>query len=125
MPTKKETFIDKMKPLVYIILAMITLGGTIVAVNGYFAKSEEVSTLKNNDSLIEERLDIAITDDRIHMEEARLRRMEDWQKFEQKSVQPELSPMEKEVMDEALKKIEELEKEREMKLESYEQRRLK
>lgn len=124
MPAKKNTIFEKIKPILYIVLAMVTLGGAIVTIDRYVAKEEDVKHLEIQDQLLAERLDIAITDDDIREAEHMVQRMEDWTKFEQKTAQPELTPMEQEALEAAKKRVGILKKERADKKQAYDQRRL-
>ena len=112
-----------------IIIGLTVVVGAIFAFERYFAKTEEVEQsvekLSTADQLIEVRLDLSIIEDRIYRHEQQIRRMKDWNAFEQKSPQPELTPMEKETLERAEKELERLRKIRDEKEKEYEERRKK
>ena len=118
---------EKIKLFFYIILALIAVFTAVFAIERYFAKSEDVNkkikTLKNDDQLLNERLDMAIIEDSIDYQQRQVQRIEDWKRVEQKTVEPELTVVEKEVLEKAKKEIERLEKERIEKKREYEKRR--
>ena len=127
MATKSKS--DKIKLIVYISLAIITFIGAVLGVNRYFAKSEDtektVTELIKQDALVSERLDIAITDDQIFQQQQHIQQMKNYHVFEHKAQTPELTPMEQEALDGAERRLEELKKEKERKIQIYEGMRKK
>jgi hypothetical protein len=123
---KKESKpLDKIKSIVYILIAIITIGGTAFGVEKYFAKASDVTAatakLENSDKLINQRLEISIIDDQIHREQMQIQRIEDWGKIEQRTVVPKLTIIEKEVLDKAKIRLEKLEKRKVDKINQYEE----
>lgn len=128
---KESTTIDKVKFVFYIVVAVVTILGAIFAVDKYFAKSEMVNTLSDElkqrydalvkkDVLINERVDISIIDDQIFQQEQTIQKIEDWQRFEQRAVEPELTPIERETLDKAKTRLETLRTRKEDKIRQYE-----
>ena len=124
---KKESNADKVKFVFYIIVSFIAIVSALLGINSYFAKESEVKTvtteLKKNDQLLSERLDIAIIEDEIDYKQRQIQRIEDWRRIEQKTEQPELTPIEKEVLEKTKTELSELEKERNEKKKAYESSR--
>ena len=116
--------LEKIKLWSCVIIAIVTIVGTIFAVERYFAKTsavdKQVNELKNNNHLTNERLDIAITDDQIFQQEQTVQRIRDIKVFEQKKREPEMSQIEKETLKKAEDRLKELKKRKEDKLKSYE-----
>jgi hypothetical protein len=124
---KKESKpLDKIKSVVYILLAIVTIGGTAFGVEKYFAKASDVAAttakLENSDKLINQRLEISIIDDQIHREQMQIQRIEDWGKIEQRTEVPKLTIIEAEVLDKAKVRLEKLEKRKVDKINQYENR---
>ena len=128
---KESTTIDKVKFVFYIISAVIIIITAIFAVDKYFAKSEMVNTLSDEfkqryndlvkkDTLINERVDIAIIDDQIFQQEQTIQRIEDWKRFEQRVDEPQLSPIEKETLEKTKLRLDTLRKRKEEKIKQYE-----
>lgn len=113
------------KAIAGFIIASITIVGAIFAIERYFAKSEEVVSLKNTDQLINERLDISIIDDQIYQLEQQISKIKDWNQFEQKAPVPELTPIEKEILDKTEQKLKELKEEKISRQKAYEDMRKK
>jgi hypothetical protein len=124
MPRAKATSLEKAKFIVYIVLAAITMLGAIFGVERYFAKESEVqaavSELQKSDNSLSQRVEIAIIDDQIFQQEQTIQRFEDWQRFEQRKVEPELTPIEKETLAKAKDRLEKLEQRKEEKIKQYE-----
>jgi hypothetical protein len=120
MPRAKATSLEKAKFIVYIVLAAITMLGAIFGVERYFAKESEVqaavSELQKSDNSLSQRVEIAIIDDQIFQQEQTIQRFEDWQRFEQRKVEPELTPIEKETLAKAKDRLEKLEQRKEEKI---------
>ncbi len=68
--------LEKVKLTIAIVIGLIAIAGTLLTVNNYFAKTEDVDVkiskieedhkqLEAEDELVQERLDISITDDQI------------------------------------------------------------
>jgi hypothetical protein len=114
------------KSVVYILLAIVTIGGTAFGVEKYFAKASDVAAttakLENSDKLINQRLEISIIDDQIHREQMQIQRIEDWGKIEQRTEVPKLTIIEAEVLDKAKVRLEKLEKRKVDKINQYENR---
>ncbi len=128
--TGKGKMADTVKLICYVILAGITIGGTIVGVDHYFAKTEDLEALKEHhielrveDELNSERLDIAITDDQIFQQEQHIQQMENLRVFEQRVEIPELTPMEKESINNSKIRLKVLKTEKVEKMKSYAEQR--
>lgn len=124
--SKKEKFFDNVKIFFYIVVAGITIGGTIVGVDHYFAKAEDLKALEKHhialkveDELNSERLDIAITDDQIFQQEQHIQQMENLRVFEIREEIPELTPMEKESINSSKIRLELLRTEKSEKMKNY------
>jgi len=109
------------KNIFYIILSLIALGGAVFGIERYFAKSEQIQKLKKHDKLFEERLDISILDDRIYQQGQQIIRIQDLTITERK--EKELTNAEKEILKNKKEKLKNLKKEREQKIQYYEERR--
>ena len=124
MPEKESSIIDKVKFVIYIILGSIAIGSAFFGVEKYFAKEGEVkvtvSQLEQSDQSLSERLEISIIDDQIFQQEQTIQRIEDWKRFEQRTVEPELTPIEKDTLLKAKKRLEELENRKVNKIKKYE-----
>lgn len=124
MAKKESKPLDKIKSVVYILLAIVTIGGTAFGVEKYFAKASDVAAttakLENSDKLINQRLEISIIDDQIHREQMQIQRIEDWGKIEQRTEVPKLTIIEAEVLDKAKVRLEKLEKRKVDKINQYE-----
>ncbi len=123
--------LDKVKVILAIIVALIAIIGTILTVDKYFAKSEDVEKavqliekehkeLENKDNLASERLDISITDDQIFQQEQHLQQMKNLRIFEQRTEMPELTPMEKEAIKSAEERLDNLRIQKVEKIKRYE-----
>jgi len=103
--------------------------GVVLTVDRYFAKSGDVEkaveVLKTSDELIEERLDISIIDDQIAQQQNYIQRMEDWNVFEQKAQEPQLTQLEEETLEKAKERLEELKKKKEQREKQYQEMRTK
>jgi len=121
---KESTTMDKVKFVFFIILGSITIGGTLFTVEKYFAKTSEVkSTIfksEEGDISLSERLEISIIDDQIFQQEQAVQRIEDFNRFEQRTVQPELTIIEKETLKKTKKRLEELKIRRAEKIKHFE-----
>ena len=118
---------DYIKNTFYIILSLATLGGIVFSIDKYFAKTSQVESkvieLKANDESLAERLDISIEDDRIYQQQQQISRIKDLTTIERK--ERDLTNAEEEILREKKKRLEELKKAREQKLEYYRNRRKK
>jgi len=123
--------LEKVKLITGLILAFVAIIGTILTVDGYFAKSEDVNEqvkmiedehkeLEGRDKLVQERLDISITDDQIFQQEQQIQQMKNFHIFEQKQEIPEMTPMEKEALKNAEGRLGELKKVKAAKIKRYE-----
>ncbi len=128
--TKKEKVLDNIKLILYIILGGITIGGTIIGVDHYFAKTSDIQLLEKShaklraeDSLNGERIDLAITDDQIFQQEQHIQQMKNLRYFEQRAEIPELTPMEKASLVEEEKRLEDLRIKKFEKIKRYEEQR--
>lgn len=133
---KTEDGLGKAKLIIGVIVGLIIIGTAILAVNSYFAKSDDVAKtvqiiqkeheeLENRDQLAQERLDISITDDQIFQQEQHIQQMKNYRIFEQKAQIPELSYMEKEALDKAEVRLDELKIIKSTKIKRYEEMRKK
>ena len=115
--------LEKIKLIVGLFIALATLVGIVLTVDKYFAKSEEVEIsvgeIKNENELVQERLDISITDDQIFQQQQHIQQMKNYQIFEQRSEAPELTSLEKEALKNAEERLEELKSIKSEKLETY------
>ena len=94
----------------YIILSMIGIVSAVVAFMSYFAKAKTVE-------LIQERVDIGISNDQIFQQEQQVRQWENESKFQKRKKPP--SDTEKKIIEEEEKRLKELEQAREEKIERY------
>lgn len=133
---KTEEGLNKVKLIIGIVVGLIVIVSAILTVNSYFAKTEDVEKvvkaieeehkeLENEDRIDQVRLDMAITDDHIFQQEQHIQQMKNYRIFESKAQVPELSPIEKEIMDKAEKRLEELRKVKSIKMKNYEEMRKK
>ncbi len=110
-----------------IIGGVYAFGGAIIVIEKYFAKTDEVDTVVNKleetDELINERVDLSIMNDHINREEQNIQRMKDLRMYEQRTIEPDLSLIEKEVLEKAENRLVKLRKVREGKIKIYEQRK--
>ncbi len=120
MPAKKVLKSEKIKTILYIIIAGIAIIGAIIGVNNYFAKTEDIEA---KHQLIDERLDIAIIDDQIFQQEQQIQRIENFRMFEQKTIEPELTLIEKEVIEKNRERLKELKDKKAEKIKRYEEKR--
>ncbi len=129
MAKDKSDKLNKVKLIIGIIVGLITIGGVILAIDKYFAKSEDTEKthieLKKTDELLSERLDMAITEDAIDRQKQDIQQMKNYHIFEQKAQQPQLTPMEEEVLKKAEERLKELEEEKKRKVKVYEEMRKK
>jgi len=120
----KSTFSDKMKFILYVIIALITIGGSAFAIEKYFAKESQVQAavadLKSSDASLSDRIELSIIDDQIFQQEQTIQRIEDWRRFEQRKEEPELTLIEKDTLKKAKKRLTDLEKRKEEKIKRYE-----
>ena len=79
-----------------------------------------MAELKSSDNLISQRLELSIIDDQIFQQEQTIQRIEDWQRFEQRKIEPELTPIEKDTLIKAKKRLKILENKKEEKIKQYE-----
>ena len=109
-----------------VIVAVIMIGGAFFGVEKYFAKTSEVKAavveLKSSDQSISERLEISIMDDQIFQQQQTIQRFEDWQRFEQRTAAPVLTPIEQETLEKAKKRLFVLEQRKADKIKAYEER---
>lgn len=116
--------LEKIKIYVALAIAAITIIGAVITVDKYFAKSGDVEiTVKDlevKDELVQERLDIAITDDQIFQQEQHIQQMTNYHIFEQKPDIPEMTPMEKEALKKAGERLEMLKGVKAEKIKKYE-----
>jgi len=119
--SKKTKFIDTLKIIIYITIGGITIGGTIVGIDHYFAKSTEVEVLKNRDQLFEERIDISIVNDRIYQTRQQIQRIEDKRILQYDPEPKDFTITEKEWLEKEKKELERLEKEKEEKIKTYDE----
>lgn len=117
--------LDKVKIIVIIVLAVITVVGTVLTVDKYFAKAEDVKivveAIESRDELVQERLDISITDDQIFQQQQQIQQMKNYHIFEQKEEIPEMTSMEKEAMKNAEERLSSLKVKKADKIKRYEQ----
>lgn len=124
--------LDKVKIIIGLFVAAITIIGTVLTVDKYFAKAgdvektvkiieEEHKELEIKDELVQERLDISITDDQIFQQKQQIQQMKNYHIFEQKAEIPEMTPMEKEAMKNAEIRLGELKLEKVMKIQRYQE----
>jgi len=115
---------DKVKFIIYIILGVIAIGSAFFGIEKYFAKDNEVKEvfqqLGSSDRSLSERLEISIIDDQIFQQEQTIQRIEDWKRFEQRTVEPELTPVEKDTLIKARKRLKDLEERKLEKIKHYE-----
>ncbi|MHA1469477.1 MAG: hypothetical protein ACTSSP_02815 [Candidatus Asgardarchaeia archaeon] len=120
--------LGKVQIVVGLIIGIITIGGTLFAIEKYFAKDaevkEEVKVRVENDELINERVDMAISDDRVFQQQQHIQQMKNYQVFEQKKEPAPPTPMEKEALKQAEARLSELVIERQVKGKRYEERRM-
>ena len=123
--------LEKIKLIVTIIIAIGALVGIVLAVDSYFAKSEDVGVaiksieaehedLEAKDELVQERLDISITDDQIFQQRQHIQQMRNYHIFEQKEEIPPLTSMEEDALKKANKRLDDLVKVKDAKIEKYE-----
>ena len=116
------------KAVLGVILSLITIFGALFAVSSYFATSEEVveigiEVIKVDqkagvrDTLIEERLELNIQDDKIYKQEQYIQRIQDNVRLEARP----LTNTEKEILEERQKEVEELKEQRIKKADYYEE----
>jgi len=120
--------LGKVQIIVGLIIACITIGGTLFAIEKYFAKDaevkEDVKELKENDELITERVDIGISNDQVFYQEQQIQQMENFQIFEQRTAPVEPTPLEKEALKQAKVRLETLKGQRAQKVKRYEEKRM-
>ena len=129
MPEKKSSKLEKIKLYLAVFVVAASAVGVVLTVDRHFAKSDDVQktvkSLEGSDQLIEERLDLSIIDDQIHLQEQQIQRIEDWRVFEQKTESPELTPAEKEIVEKAKEDLDELKKKKDERRKQYEEMRKK
>jgi len=124
--------LDKIKIIAVIMVAAITIVGTVLTVDKYFAKTEDVKiaveeiekeheVLESKDELVQERLDISITDDQIFQQQQQIQQMKNYHIFEQKEEIPEMTPMEKNAMKNAEDRLDNLKVKKATKIKKYEE----
>lgn len=124
--------LDKVKIIIGLLVAAITIIGTVLTVDKYFAKAGDVEEtvkiiekehkeLEIKDELVQERLDISITDDQIFQQKQQIQQMKNYHIFEQKAEIPEMTSMEKEAMKNAEIRLGELKLEKVMKIQRYQE----
>lgn len=131
--------LGKIKIVIAIVIGLITISGAIIGFENYFAKDaevkedvqavkedvkEEVKVREENDELINERVDLAISDDRVFQQEQQIQQMENYQIFEQRSAPVDPTPMEKEALKQAGVRLGALKAQRAKKVRRYEERRM-
>ena len=107
---------EKVKNIFYIVLAVIAVTTALFTIERHFAKSKEVEN-------IDDRLDISIIDDQIFQQEQAVQRIEDFQRYEQRTVEPELTPIEKDTLKKARERLDTLKNRKEEKINAYEKGR--
>lgn len=124
MYIRGEMKLDKVKIIVGLLIAVITIIGTVLTVDKYFAKAGDVEkehkVLESKGDLVQERLDISITDDQIFQQQQHIQQMRNLRVFEVRSSLPELTPMEKEAMESAEGRLDELKVKKATKIKRYE-----
>ncbi|HUS49503.1 MAG TPA: hypothetical protein VMZ91_05025 [Candidatus Paceibacterota bacterium] len=117
--------ISKIKNILTIAVVIMTLAGTLFAIEKYFAKTSDVDTsikiLENKDNKLEERLDINIVDDQIFYQQQQVYRIKDLATLERK--EKEMTHIEKELLKESQNRLEELKEKRKKKIEQYENKK--
>lgn len=122
--------LEKIKLIIGIIIGVATICGIVIGFDRYFAKSEDVESqvkeieaehkkLEIRDELVQERLDMAITDDQIFQQQQQIQQMKNLHIFEQKAELKEMSPMEKEALSAMEERLSELKAEKVLKAETY------
>jgi len=111
----KEKTLGKIKIIASIVVAIIAVITALFAIERYFAKNSTVS-------LIDERLEISILEDRIYEKERDIERIRDLNVF-QRVENPEPTEAEKEIIKKSEDRLEELKEQRSIKIEQYEQSR--
>lgn len=106
-----------LKSVVYILLAISSLGAVIISINAYFAKTLELRA-------VDTRLELKIEEDRVFQQEQLIQQMTNLRVFEQRDPQP-LTPLEEEALTKAEERLDELEQSKNLKLEQYEKRMAK
>ena len=108
-----------------LILFFITCGGSLLAVDKYFAKQSEVKTemkkLETNDKMIGTMLDVTISSHEIYEQEQHIQNMKNYHIFEQQKDVPEYTDMEKDALEQAEDRLEELKIEKDLKIQQYEE----
>ena len=118
--------LTKAKTIVGIITGLITIVGAIFLIEAYFAKSgdvdEKFKEVKVERTLIQQRLDISISDDQVFQQQQRVKRVGDlrYEKKEREMTEEEEKEL-TELIEEEKKELRKLEKRREKKIERYEQ----
>ncbi len=123
---KEMSNLKKISIVVGIILGVLSILGILFAIDGRFAKSEDITEVEKKvvavkeevvkvkeegehiDELLEERIAMGAIEDQIKDEMHQLERIEDWRRFEQRTEEPELTPIEKETLDKSEKRLKEL-----------------
>ncbi len=100
---------------------MITLAGTVLAIDRYFAKKTSVDAMaKQMDTsidIITERMDIGITDDQIFRQQQVIRKWEVNAKFEKRKDGP--TDIEHEIIEQEKVRLSQLQQQRREKIERY------
>jgi len=135
--------LKKVQLIISIVIGLTVIVGTILTVNNYFAKTEDVNIkveeiqlkvdskveeieeehrkLETRDELVQERLDISITDDQIFQQQQHIQQMRNLRVFEVRSSLPELTPMESAAMESAEGRLDELKVKKATKIRRYEE----
>jgi hypothetical protein len=106
--------IEYIKTIFYIVLGIIALGTSVLTIDKYFAKDREVK-------LVAKRLEISIHDSEVFRQEQHIQQLHNFRVFEQKKKGTELTDIEKDTFDKADKRLEKLEKEKDIKVKQYEE----
>jgi len=102
--------------IIGIVTCLILITGAIIGIDKYFAKTDDV---EKNDQLIIERLDLSITEQEIYKEQQKIQEVEEWRRFEQREVKPDLTPIEEKTLKERQERLEDLKNKREETLKRY------
>jgi hypothetical protein len=124
--------LEKVKLVVGLIIAAATIIGIILGVDGYFAKSGDVAVqvkaieeehkgLETRDELVQERLDISISDDHIFQQQQHIQQLKNLNIFEQRKKISKLTAMEAEALKNAEERLEKLKKDKSLKIIRYEE----
>lgn len=123
MAKKEVSLMEKVKFVFYIILGSIIIGTTLFGIDRHYAKTSavEVAVIKseNGDKSLQELVDITIKNSEVFQQEQTIQRIEDWKRYEQRKEEPVLTPIEKETLEKAKKRLAELKSSREEQIKHY------